>query len=87
MNKQKTKTGQYSTSEEILSSLAKDNEIATDILNWRSLKCAKYICNIAEINESTEGYIPFQSNCYFWHISSNRPNLQNIPIKTQKERK
>jgi DNA polymerase-1 len=34
----KTKTGQYSTAEDVLSYLAKDHEIIKDILNWRSLQ-------------------------------------------------
>ena len=43
----KTKTGQYSTSEEVLSGLASEHEIIKNILEWRSLRQAsKYICEI-----------------------------------------
>ena len=85
----KTKTGQYSTSEEILSSLAKDNEIVTDILNWRSLQKIQntYVTALPlEINESTGRVhtIFNQTVTSTGRLSSNRPNLQNIPIKTQK---
>ena len=89
MNKpKKTKTGQYSTSEEILSSLAKDNEIVTDILNWRSLQKIQntYVTALPlEINESTGRVHTISIKLLLTgRLSSNRPNLQNIPIKTQK---
>ena len=34
----KTKTGQYSTAEEVLSTLAKEHSIVSDVLDWRSLQ-------------------------------------------------
>jgi len=41
----KTKTGQYSTAEDVLSYLAKEHPIVSDILDWRSLKkTSKHLC-------------------------------------------
>ena len=37
-NPKKTKTGQYSTSEEVLSNLSKEHEIIREVLKWRSLQ-------------------------------------------------
>jgi DNA polymerase-1 len=34
----KTKTGQYSTAEDVLSALAKEHAVVSDILNWRSIQ-------------------------------------------------
>ena len=85
----KTKTGQYSTSEEILSYLAKDYEIVKDILKWRSLQ--KLLNTYAralpkEINKKTKRIhtIYNQAVTSTGRLSSNKPNLQNIPIKTKR---
>ena len=87
----KTKTGQYSTSEEILSYLAKDYEIVKDILEWRSLQ--KLLNTYAralpkEINKKTKRIhtIYNQAVTSTGRLSSNKPNLQNIPIKTKRGR-
>tara|TARA_B100001057_G_scaffold462124_1_gene514803 strand:- start:17362 stop:20175 length:2814 start_codon:yes stop_codon:yes gene_type:complete len=87
----KTKTGQYSTSEEILSYLAKDYEIVKDILKWRSLQ--KLLNTYAralpkEINKKTNRVhtIYNQAVTSTGRLSSNKPNLQNIPIKTKRGR-
>ena len=87
----KTKTGQYSTSEDILSYLAKDNKIVGDILKWRSLQKLLNTYAIAlpkEINEKTKKIhtIYNQAITSTGRLSSNRPNLQNIPIKTERGR-
>ena len=86
-NPKKTKTGQYSTSEEILSTLSKDNQIVSDILEWRSLQKIQntYVTALPlEVNESTGRIhtIFNQTVTSTGRLSSNRPNLQNIPIKT-----
>ena len=88
-NPKKTKTGQYSTSEEILSTLSKDNQIVSDILEWRSLQKIQntYVTALPlEVNESTGRIhtIFNQTVTSTGRLSSNRPNLQNIPIKTEK---
>ena len=88
-NPKKTKTGQYSTSEEILSTLAKDNQIVNDILEWRSLQKIQntYVTALPlEINESTGRIhtIFNQTVTSTGRLSSSRPNLQNIPIKTER---
>ena len=87
----KTKTGQYSTSEDILSYLAKDNKIVGDILKWRSLQKLLNTYAMAlprEINEKTKKIhtIYNQAITSTGRLSSNRPNLQNIPIKTERGR-
>ena len=88
-NPKKTKTGQYSTSEEILSTLSKDNQIVSDILEWRSLQKIQntYVTALPlEVNESTGRIhtIFNQTVTSTGRLSSNKPNLQNIPIKTEK---
>ena len=83
----KTKTGQYSTSEEILSFLSKDHKIIGDILNWRSFQklLNTYINALPkEINTKTKRVhtIYNQAVASTGRLSSNKPNLQNIPIRT-----
>ncbi|WP_231373955.1 DNA polymerase I [Aureivirga marina] len=87
----KTKTGQYATSEDILSKLAKDFPIVQDILDWRSLVKLKntYVDSLPkEINPKT-GKIHTtysQTVAATGRLSSNNPNLQNIPIRTEQGR-
>ena len=87
----KTKTGQYSTSEDILSYLAKENKIVDDILKWRSLQklLNTYVTALPkEINKKTKRVhtIYNQAVTSTGRLSSNKPNLQNIPIKTERGR-
>ena len=87
----KTKTGQYSTSEDILSYLAKENKIVDDILQWRSLQklLNTYVTALPkEINKKTKRVhtIYNQAVTSTGRLSSNKPNLQNIPIKTKRGR-
>ena len=87
----KTKTGQYSTSEEVLSVLAKDNKIVAEILNWRSLQklINTYVDALPkQINkDSLRIHTVFnQAVASTGRLSSNNPNLQNIPIRTKKGR-
>lgn len=87
----KTKTGQYSTSEETLSKIADKHEIIGVILEYRSLKKLKstYVDALPElVNINTHrlhtNYM--QTVAATGRLSSNNPNLQNIPIRTEKGR-
>jgi len=88
----KTKSGQYSTNEEKLSELSKDHEIAGKILDYRGLTKLKstYVDALpALINEKT-GRIHSSFNQALTstgRLSSNNPNLQNIPIRTAEGRR
>ena len=83
----KTKTGQYSTAEDILSFLAKTHPIVAKIMEWRSLQKLQTTYVLAlpeEINPDT-GRIHTTYNqavASTGRLSSNKPNLQNIPIRT-----
>lgn len=87
----KTKTGQYKTGEEVLSKLEHKHAIIPLILNYRSLKKLKstYVDSLPLlVNEST-GRIHtsyMQTVAATGRLSSNNPNLQNIPIRTEKGR-
>ena len=86
-NPKKTKTGQYSTSEETLSKLSKKHEIVTKILDWRSLQklMSTYINALPDqVNLKTKKIhsVFNQTNTSTGRLSSNNPNLQNIPIRT-----
>ena len=85
----KTKTGQYSTAEDVLSSLAKEHPIVSNILDWRSLQKLQntYVEALPkEINPKTGRVhtIYNQAVAATGRLSSNNPNLQNIPIRTQR---
>ncbi|XYH09927.1 DNA polymerase I [Aquimarina macrocephali] len=87
----KTKTGQYSTAEDVLSYLAKDHEIIQDILDFRGLSKLKstYVDALpAQVDENT-GRVHtdyMQTVAATGRLSSNNPNLQNIPIRTERGR-
>ena len=88
----KTKTGQYSTSEEVLSSLADDHEIIRSILEWRSLDklqntYVKSLPNEVSIRTNKIHTKFNQTVTTTGRLSSNSPNLQNIPIRTQNGQK
>ena len=85
----KTRTGQYSTSEEVLSLLAKNHKIIDDILNWRSLNKLQttYVKALpSEVNSKTSRIhtVFNQAVASTGRLTSNKPNLQNIPIRTKK---
>ena len=87
----KTATGQYKTGEEVLSKLEHEHEIIPLILNYRSLKKLKSTYSDALpqlVNENTHrihtSYM--QTVAATGRLSSNNPNLQNIPIRTEKGR-
>ncbi len=87
----KTKTGQYSTAEDVLSYLAKDHVIIQNILDFRGLSKLKstYIDALPlQIDENT-GRVHtdyMQTVAATGRLSSNNPNLQNIPIRTERGR-
>ncbi len=87
----KTKTGQYATGEEVLSYLANENKIVQEILDWRQLVKLQntYVTALPEqICEST-GRVHtdyMQAVAATGRLSSNNPNLQNIPIRTERGR-
>ena len=83
----KTKTGQYSTAEDILSYLAKDHPIVDKILEWRSLQKLEntYVSALPnDLNPQTLRIhtVYNQAVAATGRLSSNNPNLQNIPIRT-----
>ncbi len=87
-----TKTGQYSTSEEVLSSLANDHEIIRSILEWRSLDKLQntYVRSLPNevSNRTNKIHTKFnQTVTTTGRLSSNNPNLQNIPIRTKNGQK
>ena len=87
----KTKTGQYSTAEEVLSYLAKENKIVSDILEWRQLNKLKstYIEALPTVVNPKTGRVHTvysQAVAATGRLSSNNPNLQNIPIRTERGR-
>ena len=85
----KTKTGQYKTGEDILSFLAKDHKIIRDIQEYRQYKKLQstYVDALPnEVNPKT-GRIHtqyMQAVAATGRLSSNNPNLQNIPIRTKR---
>jgi DNA polymerase-1 len=85
----KTKTGQYATGEDVLSYLAKEHEIIRDIQEYRQYKKLQstYVDALPnEVNPKT-GRIHtqyMQAVAATGRLSSNNPNLQNIPIRTER---
>ncbi len=88
-NPKKTKTKQYSTSEEVLSKLVALHPIVEKILEFRSLTKLKstYIEALPQLISKRTGRIHSNFNqavAATGRLSSNNPNLQNIPIRTEK---
>jgi DNA polymerase-1 len=89
VKQKKTKTGQYATGEEILSYLATDYPVVKDILDWRQLIKLQntYVealpLQVDKItNRIHTDYM--QTVAATGRLSSNNPNLQNIPIRTER---
>ena len=87
----KTKTGQYSTAEDVLSYLAKDHEIIQNVLDFRGLSKLKstYVDALPLQVESDTGRVHtnyMQTVAATGRLASNDPNLQNIPIRTERGR-
>ena len=87
----KTKTGQYATGEDVLSKLENKHPIITKILDYRELQKLKntYVDTLPLLvnKKSNRIHTSFnQAVAATGRLSSNNPNLQNIPIKTAKGR-
>lgn len=87
-----TKTGQYGTGEEVLSKLKKEHTIAQNILEYRELTKLKstYVDALPQLIHPKTGRIHTSFNqtiASTGRLSSTDPNLQNIPIRTERGRK
>ncbi|PHR49817.1 MAG: DNA polymerase I [Fluviicola sp.] len=87
----KTKTGQYSTSEDTLQKHVNDHEIVPLILDYRSLRKLKstYVDPLPNLVDEKDGRLHthyMQTVAATGRLSSTNPNLQNIPIRTPKGR-
>ncbi len=85
----KTKTGQYATGEEVLSYLANEHHIVKDILEWRQMVKLQstYIDALPnQVDKNTHRVHTdyMQTVAATGRLSSNNPNLQNIPIRTER---
>lgn len=87
----KTKTGQYATGEDVLRKMSHDNPVAEHILAYREYSKLKstyvdslplLICNRTGRVHTTYG----QAVAVTGRLASNNPNLQNIPIRTERGR-
>ena len=89
--KKKTKTGQYPTGEDVLQKIIDENPIVQLILDYRSLTKLKstYVDALPSLVSRTDGLIHTSFNqavTATGRLSSNNPNLQNIPVRTEKGR-
>ena len=87
----KTKTGQYATSEDILQKHEHDHPIIPMILEYRQLRKLKstYVDPLPTMCDPVDGRIHtnfMQTVTATGRLSSNNPNLQNIPIRSAKGR-
>lgn len=87
----KTKTKQYSTGEEVLSKLVNHHPIISEILDYRSLTKLKstYVDTFPLLIHPLTGRVHTSYNqavTATGRLSSNNPNLQNIPIRTERGR-
>jgi DNA polymerase-1 len=90
-NAKKTKTGQYATGEEVLSKLAMEHEIARAILEHRQVVKLKstYVDALPTLINRKTGRVHTSYNqtvAATGRLSSTNPNLQNIPIRTERGR-
>lgn len=88
----KTKTGQYSTSEDTLQYLADKHEIIQNILDFRQIQKLKstYVDTLPSMINPKTGRVHtnyHQAVAATGRLSSNEPNLQNIPIRTERGRR
>jgi DNA polymerase-1 len=85
----KTKSGQYATGEDVLLKLAVQNKIADDILAYRELTKLKstYVDALPEMINRKTGRVHTsfgQAVAVTGRLQSNNPNLQNIPVRTDR---
>ena len=88
----KTKTGQYATGEDVLTKLSNKNKIVKKILEFREYKKLKttYVDSLPTLISKKDQKVHTdygQAVTSTGRLSSNNPNLQNIPIKTKMGRK
>lgn len=91
VKQKKTKTGQYATGEEVLSYLALSSPFVKDILDWRQLVKLQntYVTALPLQVCGKTGRVHtdyMQAVAATGRLSSNNPNLQNIPIRTERGR-
>lgn len=87
----KTKTGQYQTGEDVLMALAHKSDIVQDILDFRQLQKLKstYVDALPLMVNPKTGRVHTSYNqavAATGRLSSNNPNLQNIPIRSERGR-
>ncbi len=87
----RTKTKQYSTSEEVLASLTNKHEIIPAVLEFRSLRklLSTYVEALPKLINTKTGRLHTSFNQTLvatGRLSSNNPNLQNIPIREERGR-
>jgi DNA polymerase-1 len=87
----KTKTGQYATGEDVLQKMAAKHKIVDDILNFRELTKLKstYVDSVPALINPKTGRIHTsyaQAVAVTGRLSSTNPNLQNIPIRSERGR-
>ncbi len=85
----KTKTGQYATGEEVLAKLANQHEICNDILTFREYTKLQntYVDTLPQLINNRTGRVHTtygQTIAVTGRLSSINPNLQNIPIRTDR---
>lgn len=88
-NAKKTKTGQYATGEDVLLKLAHHNPIVEDILAYRELTKLKstYVDALPQLINPKTGRVHTsyaQAVAVTGRLASNNPNLQNIPVRTDR---
>ena len=87
----KTRTGQYATGEEVLQKLRHKHQVVDDILTYRELTKLKstYVDALPGLINPRTGRLHTSYNqavAVTGRLSSNNPNLQNIPIRTERGR-
>jgi DNA polymerase I len=87
----KTKTGQYATGEDVLAGLALKHDIGKKILDFREYEKLRstYVDALPKMISKSDGRVHTdyrQAWAVTGRLSSNNPNLQNIPIRTEKGR-
>ncbi len=87
----KTKTGQYATGEDVLLKLSKEHKICDEILAFRELTKLKstYVDALPQLINPKTGRVHTsyaQAVAVTGRLASNNPNLQNIPVRTERGR-
>ena len=88
----RTPTGQYKTDQEVLEKVAKKHEVPQLVLEWRQLTKLKstYVDSLPALIQPDSGHVHTTFNqavAATGRLSSEDPNLQNIPIRTEDGRR